>query len=153
VPIAGVRDFDPQGDDQTENPDEAALAIDGDTETRWRTVKYIGNPKLGGIKRGVGLILDLGSAQAVGSVKVSLSGTGTTVQARVPKGDAEKIEDPPMTSDRQWATISTQTSARRTATLPFESAVTTRYVLVYLTALPKEGDGYRGGIYELEVFS
>jgi putative peptidoglycan lipid II flippase len=29
--------------------------------------------------------------------------------------------------------------------------VTTRYVLVYLTSLPKEGNGYRGGIYEVEV--
>ena len=29
--------------------------------------------------------------------------------------------------------------------------VTTRYVLVYLTSLPKEGKGYRGGIYEVEV--
>ena len=31
--------------------------------------------------------------------------------------------------------------------------MTTRYVLVYLTSLPKEGRGYRGGIYEAEVRS
>ncbi len=36
-------------------------------------------------------------------------------------------------------------------TLAPGQSVTTRYVLVYLTSLPKEGKGYRGGIYEVEV--
>ena len=57
--IANARDFDPQGDDQTENPDEVKFAYDGDASTRWRTVQYFGNPKLGNLKRGVGLVLDL----------------------------------------------------------------------------------------------
>ncbi len=152
IPIADVRDFDPQGDDRTENPDEVSLAADGDPETRWRTVQYRGNPKLGGIKRGVGLVVDLGTAQPVSKVIVSLSGNGTTVQARVPEGDAASVSEPAMASDRRWRTMSEQASVGRTATLAFDSSVTTRYVLVYLTSLPKEGDGYRGGIYELEVY-
>ena len=36
-----------------------SLAYDGDPTTRWRTVQYFGNPKLGNLKRGVGLVLDL----------------------------------------------------------------------------------------------
>jgi putative peptidoglycan lipid II flippase len=152
VTIAGARDFDPQGDDRTENSEEVKFAIDGDPETRWRTVKYIGNAKLGGIKRGVGLVLDLGTAQPVSNVTVSLSGTNTTVQVRVPDGDAATVDNPPMASDRRWRTVSEQESAGRTATLAFDRTVTTRYVLVYLTSLPKDGDGYRGGIYEVEVF-
>jgi putative peptidoglycan lipid II flippase len=152
VTIAGARDFDPQGDDRTENSEEVKFAIDGDPQTRWRTVKYIGNAKLGGIKRGVGLVLDLGTAQPVSNVTVSLSGTNTTVQVRVPDGDAATVNNPPMASDRRWRTVSEQDSAGRTATLAFDRTVTTRYVLVYLTSLPKDGDGYRGGIYEVEVF-
>jgi putative peptidoglycan lipid II flippase len=35
------------------------FAYDGNPSTRWRTVQYFGNPKLGNIKRGVGLVLDL----------------------------------------------------------------------------------------------
>ncbi|HET9873232.1 MAG TPA: murein biosynthesis integral membrane protein MurJ [Propionibacteriaceae bacterium] len=151
VRITAARDFDPQGDDRTENSDEVKLAIDGDPETRWRTVKYLGNAKLGGIKRGVGLVLDLGTVQSVRSVTVALSGSGTTVQARVPDGKSE-ISSPPMTSDRRWRTVSEQKSADETASLTFDQPVSTRYVLVYLTSLPKDGNGYRGGIYEVQVF-
>ena len=82
--ITQARDFDPQGDDKTENPDEVSLAYDGDPTTRWRTVQYFGNPKLGNLKRGVGLVLDLGTPQPVRSVQLKLSGAGTAVEFRVP---------------------------------------------------------------------
>ena len=62
--IANARDFDPQGEDKTENPDEV-VTYDGDPATRWRTVQYFGNPKLGNLKRGVGLVLDLDAPQPV----------------------------------------------------------------------------------------
>ena len=61
--VADARDFDPQGEDKTENPDEVSFAYDGDPATRWRTVQYFGNPKLGNLKRGVGLVLDLDAPQ------------------------------------------------------------------------------------------
>ena len=47
-------------------------------------MNYRNNPKLGGIKRGVGLVLDLGDPRVVSSVRVQLSGNGTDLQARVP---------------------------------------------------------------------
>ncbi len=59
-----------------------------------------GNPKLGNLKRGVGLVVDLGSAQPVKSVKLALSGNGTDVELRIPKGDAAQTTTPPMTSDK-----------------------------------------------------
>ncbi|HKX15488.1 MAG TPA: murein biosynthesis integral membrane protein MurJ [Propionibacteriaceae bacterium] len=149
--IAAVRDFDPQGDDQTENPDEVKFAHDGDLSTRWRTVQYFGNPKLGNLKRGVGLVLDLETPQPVRSVQLTLSGTGTSVQFRVPDSDPAQTTEPPMSSDKLWRTVAAESNAGGSATLTAEQGVTTRYVLVYLTSLPKEGTGYRGGIYEVEV--
>jgi putative peptidoglycan lipid II flippase len=149
--IADARDFDPQGEDKTENPDEVSLAYDGDATTRWRTVQYFGNPKLGNLKRGVGLVLDLDTPQPVRSVHLTLSGTGTTVQFRVPKSDPAQTPLPPMNSDRRWRTVAADSKAGGSATLTAEQGVTTRYVLVYLTSLPKEGRGYRGGIYEVDV--
>jgi putative peptidoglycan lipid II flippase len=150
--IAGARSFDPEGDEpKTENPDEVKLAFDGDRRTRWRTVQYIGSPQLGGIKRGVGLIFDLGSAQPVRTVELALSGTGTNVEFRVPSKDPSGVTKPPMGSDKSWRTVAKQSKAGSTATLTAAEPVTTRYVLVYLTSLPKEGRGYRGGIYEAEV--
>jgi putative peptidoglycan lipid II flippase len=151
--ITGARDFDPQGGDKTENPDEVKFAYDGNPSTRWRTVQYFGNPKLGNIKRGVGLVLDLDTPQPVRALRLTLSGTGTTVQFRVPKSDSSQISKPPMRSDRLWRTVAAESKAGGSATLRAEQDVTTRYVLVYLTSLPKEGTGYRGGIYEVEVLA
>jgi putative peptidoglycan lipid II flippase len=149
--IARAQDFDPQGEDKTENPNEVRLAYDGDPATRWRTVQYFGNPKLGNIKRGVGLVLDLETPQQVRSVHLTLSGTGTAVEFRVPETEPAQTPQPPMSSDKRWRTVAAESKAGQSATLTAKQDVTTRYVLVYLTSLPKEGNGYRGGIYEVEV--
>ena len=149
--IAGAQDFDPQGEDKTENPGEVRLAYDGDPATRWRTVQYFGNPRLGNIKRGVGLVLDLETPQPVRSVHLTLSGTGTSVEFRVPETDPAQTPQPPMSSDKRWRTVAAESKVGQSATLTAKQDVTTRYVLVYLTSLPKDGNGYRGGIYEVEV--
>ena len=151
IAISGAREFDPEGEDKSENPDEIAFAYDKDPKTRWRTVRYLRNPKLGGIKRGVGLVLDLGTAQAVREVALTLSGTGTDLEMRVPKRDPAGTTAPPMNSDADWRSVAKQSQAGGTVTLRSGEPVTTRYVLVYLTSLPKEGTGYRGGIFEAEV--
>jgi putative peptidoglycan lipid II flippase len=151
IAVRGALEFDPQGDPPTENPDEVAFAYDGDPRTRWRSLQYLHNPKLGGIKRGVGLVFDLGTAQPVQEVRLTLSGKGTDVELRVPARDPAGTTKPPMTSDGHWRSVAKQSQAGATATLTAGEPVTTRYVLVYLTSLPKEGQGYRGGIYEVEV--
>ena len=153
VKIVSARDFDPQGDTREENRDEVPLAIDGDTSTRWTTVTYKGNPRLGGIKRGVGLVLDLGEAHQVGSVKLRLSGDDTDVQLRVPDDDPATTTAAPYGSDKSWRSVASRSGAGSSTTLTPDEPVTTRFVLVYLTSLPKEGSGYRGGIYEAEVLS
>jgi putative peptidoglycan lipid II flippase len=151
IPIVDGRDFDPQGDDKTENPALVKYAYDGKLTTRWKTVQYLNNPRLGGIKRGVGLVLDLGTSQPVRSAVLTLSGTSTKVELRVPKTDPAQITKPPMASDSLWRSVAKQSKAGRNATLTPSQPVTTRFVLIYLTSLPKEGKGYRGGVYEVEV--
>ena len=153
VPIAAVRDFDPQGDPPQENPNETKLAVDGDMSTRWRTNRYLGSAKLGNLKRGVGLVVDLGQARSVGSVEVSLSGAGTDFDIRVPKVDPATVTTPPMGSDSRWQVVGKATKATKTTAIDLATPVETRYLLVYLTSLPREGGGYRGGVYEIEVFS
>ena len=68
-----------------------------------------------------------------------------------PKKNTASVTKPPMKSDSQWRTVGKQAKAGSSATIRLEDPVTTRFVLVYLTSLPKEGSGYRGGIYEVEV--
>jgi putative peptidoglycan lipid II flippase len=151
ISIVGARDFDPQGDDRTENPELVKNAYDGDPATGWRTVQYRGNPELGGIKRGVGLVFDLGSAQPVRSVKLTFARSGTHVELRVPRQNPETVSTPPMSSDGQWRRIASEANAGQTATLTADQPVSTRYVLVYLTSLPKEGADYRGRINEVAI--
>jgi len=149
--IADVTDFDPAADggNGEENPDEVPRAVDGNPETRWRTLSYRGNPELGGLKPGVGLVLDLGSAQDVSRVQLTLSGTNSAVEIRVPD-DAAATSAPTGSAD-DWRVVATDDDADGSATLDLSEPVTTRFVLVYFTSLPAEDGDYRGGIYEVEV--
>jgi putative peptidoglycan lipid II flippase len=96
-------------------------------------------------------VFDLGSAQPVRSVVVTLPGNGTNVELRVPKNNPDTITSPPMGSDSQWRRIADASGAGTTATLTAAEPAATRYVLVYLTSLPKEGTDYRGGINEVAI--
>ncbi len=145
-------DFDPRADGGSgdENTASAPLAIDQNPRTQWRTDQYRGDPKLGGLKPGVGLIVDLGEAQQVGRVNVSLAGTGTTLEIRVPIA-AATAGSPPTGSQADWRVVATKAGAQGTVPLPLAKSEQTRYVLVYLTSLPPDGGGYRGGVFEIEV--
>lgn len=151
-PLRRALDFDPRADGGSgdENTAAAPLAIDKNPQTQWRTESYRGNPKLGGLKPGVGLIVDLGDPQQVGRVNVTLAGTGTTVEIRVPTAEATG-DTPPTRSQSQWRVVATKAGAQGATSLPLAKAETTRYVLVYLTSLPPDGGGYRGGVFEIEV--
>lgn len=145
-------DFDPRADGGSgdENPGQAALAIDKNPRTQWRTEQYRGNPRLGGLKPGVGLIVDLGEPREVGRLTVTLSGTGTTLEIRVPI-EATTGDTPPTRSQTQWRVVATKSGAQGATRLPLAKAETTRYLLVYLTSLPPDGGGYRAGVFEIEV--
>ena len=73
-------DFDPQGTPPEENPDQAHLAVDGDPSTAWTTSTYDQNFGPGGLKTGVGLVLDLGADHDVSEVGLTTVGSPTRVQ-------------------------------------------------------------------------
>ena len=151
--IAAARDFDPVADKGSgdENPTQVALAYDGKTDTAWTTLIYKGNAKLGGLKPGVGLILDLGEAVSVGTVSLTMVGEPTAVEIRVPVTDAETVTSPPTTSSSQWKIVATNPTTGTTADLSPASPVKTRFVLIYVTSLPAISGGFRGGIAEVSV--
>ncbi|MBO0811842.1 MAG: hypothetical protein J2P23_07320, partial [Microlunatus sp.] len=159
IRIVGARDFDPaignppDGGNGEEHPTEVKYAYDGNRSTSWDTMNYYGDPKFGRLKKGVGLVFDLGSAKTVGEVRLQLRGVGTNLQLRVPKGDAATVTQADMSSLKSWRTVAQQEGAGGSATLKPDQQIQTRYVLVFLTSLPKEGANYRGGIYEAEVLS
>jgi len=146
VPIASVRDFDPDGNG-TENPDQVRYAYDGNPSTAWHTVTYYNRPDLGGLKPGVGLIVDLGVSTQVGAVRVRLVGHGTSLELRAAAQEGARADD--------YVTVAHADNVGALVTLrPDEQPMHVRYLLLWLTELPLAPNGvdYQGGVAEIEVF-
>jgi hypothetical protein len=148
VKIVGVTDFDPQGDPPEENPELAPLAVDGRPGTAWESLTYRGNPRLGGLKDGVGLLVDLGDRTRVREVRLTLLGEGTSLDLLA----APDAQAAPSGTDG----LDTVASARDAGTrvdLELDKPVRTRWLVVWLTSLPPAPGGYQGQVAEISVRS
>ncbi|MGE3812241.1 MAG: protein kinase family protein [Candidatus Nanopelagicales bacterium] len=141
VPIVSVKDFDPFGDTREENPQLAPLAVDGDPQTAWTTVVYR-QPDLSG-KPGVGLLLDLGAPRPVSAVDLRLLGNGTDVSILA--------TDDPTKDPSAMRSMAEVTGTGNAIVLRVPRPVTTRYLVVWLTAIPPQGTRYQGGVAEVKV--
>src|SRR3546814_6353793 len=90
--LAAITDLDPYGDPPEENGDLAELAIDGDNSTAWQTQSYRQQFGPGGLKPGVGLVIDLGEEKSVGAINVRVNGDPTGISAYVVPGDQAPSE-------------------------------------------------------------
>lgn len=142
VEPAVVSDFDPEGDDRSENPETAPLAIDGDPATAWRTSTYF--DPLSQQKAGVGLMVDLGEAVEVSDVRLTMIGAGTDLELRA----APDAQTAPTGLD-QTEVVASAAGAGTQVTLAPDAPVTTRFLLVWLTELPAVDGGYRGQVAEI----
>ncbi|MFF7775666.1 protein kinase family protein [Streptomyces tanashiensis] len=146
VAIASAQDFDPPpGGNGEEYPESVANAFDGDPSTFWHTKNYT-TANFGNLKSGVGMVLDLGSAQKVGSVDLSFVGI-TKVEVRTAPDGASSAP-----STAEGFTTQAQGSGSDVK-LKLSKPVTTRYVLVWLTELPLTDGEYRGQLTEVKVMS
>lgn len=147
VKIVDAKDFDPKPGSGEENPDDVPNTYDGKPSTTWKTMSYKRRPDLGGTKEGVGIYYDLGQLTDVSQVTVSLVGKDTNLELMVPKDDPGQ----PATSPSGWRSVASLEDAADSAVLKPTEPTKTRYVLVWLTSLPKEGSGYRGEISEVTI--
>lgn len=150
VPITGAVDFDPvaDGGNGQENPAGVDLATDGDPGTAWHTVTYLGRADLGGLKPGVGLVVDLGTDRRVSSVVVGLTGTGTALELRTAAGGTRPD------TYQGFAEVASATDAGARVTLTPSGAVRAHWLLIWLTSLPEVGPGqFQGGISTITVRS
>ncbi|HET6816937.1 MAG TPA: hypothetical protein VFH66_06895 [Mycobacteriales bacterium] len=137
-----VTSFDPGGDGQ-ENPDATALAVDRDPTTAWTTDTYRNDPHLGGLKPGVGLLLDLGRARTVQVADLVLSAAGADIEIRAGDRQPTQAGDLPLVARRTDAPA----SLRVNLTQP----VTARYWLLWFTKLPADNGGFRVGVAEVAL--
>jgi putative peptidoglycan lipid II flippase len=145
--VAAVSAFDPAGDG-TENDADAELAVDSDPTTAWRTVVYT-TRDLGGLKPGVGLLLDLGATTDVSGVDLELVGRGTDLQVLV--SNRAKVRPTAAAPTRGFSRLGAVRGAGDRVTLRSAQPTPARWVLIWLTALPVDTDGYRGGVAEVVV--
>jgi hypothetical protein len=143
--LTGVtaNDFDPQGSPPEENPAEVSRVVDGNPSTAWQTLRYNENLGPGGLKTGVGVVLDLGAAHDVSEVALTTVGAPTGVQiylaSRAP-------------SDLRGLKVAGETTIPGThGVVRLKPAVTGRYVVIWLTSLPPVPGGFRGEIAEAVV--
>jgi len=131
--------FDPlsSSDPGDENDDLAAYAIDGSPSTAWQTQRYLGSPLLGGLKKGTGLILDMGGPVRLSSVTVtfgSVSGADVAVEI----GDDNTLAAASLAT---FTTVATADSVGGTYTFQTASPAQGRYVLIWFTKLPPAAQG------------
>jgi hypothetical protein len=88
--------------------------------------------------------LDLGTERAVGRVELDLVGKGTGLQVRA--------ADTRGTDPTAYRTVAEEQDAGTSGTLKIKSPMPSRYLLVWLTDLPKVEGGWRGGVREIRVF-
>lgn len=144
VPIMGARDYDPLGD-QSEKPKDIGHVYDDDATSYWNTDGYF-TADFGKLKDGVGVVLDLGKVQQVGTVNVTFLGGTTSVELRT----ATSAEVPGLPTG---FTKVAQGSGTKVALKPGEP-VQARYLLVWLTNLPPSDSGnFRGKISDIKVTS
>ncbi|WP_097196832.1 protein kinase family protein [Blastococcus aggregatus] len=140
--IQGAEVFDPEGDGQPENDGDVPLTFDGDPTTTWSTVTYRGSATFGNLKSGLGIVYDLGDSQSLAGVTVSTPRPGATVEIRTadsPAGDLGGFD--PAASG----------TLEETTDLRFDEPVEARYVLLWITELVEDGDGFVGEIGEVTV--
>jgi len=86
VGLSGLTGYDPQGTGGEHDAD-APKATDGDEATYWKTEDYA-TPAFGGLKSGVGLVLDAGADKTLSTMTVSTDTPGFTAQVKV--GDSSQ---------------------------------------------------------------
>jgi hypothetical protein len=143
VEIVAAADHDPLGDGQ-ENPTTVISALDGSADTSWSTEGY-SNAALGGLKEGVGLVLDLGAPRDIAGIVLQTPLPGWRFELFGGE-DPEAIED--ALSSRDGATSFV---AETETALELEPA-RHRYVLVWVTELAPAPDGrFRAQIAEVDL--
>lgn len=149
VPLAvqGAREFDPEGKGQS--PADVGNTYDSDKASFWRTKYYVDGPELK-IKSGVGIIYDLGSAKEVDGASLTLKYVGS--YTKVELFAADSLAGGPVSSMTRLGSKKTTVT---TAKINVNKRVKTRYVLVWLTAMPWappdgfSSAGYKQGILDL----
>jgi hypothetical protein len=138
--IQGVRTLDPEGDDGAENDETAPAAIDGDPATAWQSSTY-NSADFGGLKHGVGMVVDLGRPSPLSGVRLEVGGRGGTVEVRTAEGPALDGS----------TVVGTAEIAGAPVDVALATPVETQYLILWVTRLPQTDAGFRVELAGVQV--
>jgi hypothetical protein len=138
--VASVAAFGPEGTSDGDNPGLASRVVDGGGA--WYSSWYV-TPEFGNLQSGTGILLDMGQAVTVSSVRLVLGdAVGADVQVRV--GDTAVLGD--------MSTAASVLGVGGTVRLPLSAPASARYVLIWFTRLPPNSQGtYQVSVYNATV--
>jgi serine/threonine protein kinase len=145
-----VRIVDPEG--SRSEVKDAANTVDGDPNTVWRTERYT-KADFGGKKPGMGVWIDLGDAKQVVNVQVVLQTPGADGELRAGTADLGTGSQADTATVQQYTVVGTGRQGMGATTVFNGPEQKTRYLLIWITKLPKEtsGSGFRVSIGEITV--
>lgn len=147
VEVTGIKSFDPEGDDKTENEDTVLNITDGDPDTWWSTTCY--QSTTFGSKSGVGIVLQL-NALTLAQLEVDFASRGWRAKIYASPDNA--------TTASQWGTPIWEGSADSGAKIVTSFTSPAQFVLIYFTEVGRstfcsDRNPYRGSISEVRISS
>ena len=134
-----------------DDPLSAPLAIDSSAGTFWHTSYYLDSPYFGNLKKGTGLVLDMGKPVKISQVRVKLGSTpGADVQLKV----AGSGQPPAPGAAGSLPTVAQANGIGGSYTFAMKKPVRGRYVVLWLTKLPPlagTGNRYQANIYNVTI--
>jgi hypothetical protein len=140
--------FDALGNDGgNEDGAGAKYAIDTNPSTFWHTDYYLTYPALGNLKKGTGLILDMGKQVRLSQVVVQF-GASCCTDVEIEIGNNNT---PVPSTLGTFTEVASSTTAHGSTTFNVSSNTTGRYVLIWVTRLPPLTGS--AGEYEAQIYN
>jgi serine/threonine protein kinase len=142
--------YNPLGSSGDDDPADAPKAIDGTASTFWHTSYYLSHPVFGNLKKGTGLILDMGRPVRLSQVAVQF-GASCCTHVVIEVGDSSTVSAATLST---FTPVQGSSAAHGNTTFDVTKQVTGRYLLIWITDLPPlagSTDRYEALIYDVTV--
>jgi hypothetical protein len=133
VPLtpASVTVYNPLGSSGDDDPADASKAIDGSASTFWHTSYYLGH-QFGNLKKGTGLMLDMGRPVRLSQLRVQF-GSSCCTHVLIEVGNSNTASTAALST---FTPVQSSSAAQGSTTFNVTKQATGRYVLIWITDLP-----------------
>jgi serine/threonine protein kinase len=142
--------YDPLGSSGDDDPSEAPKAIDGNASTFWHTSYSLNHPRFGNLKKGTGLILDMGRPVRLSQVAAQF-GASCCTHVVIEVGNSNTVSSASLST---FTPVQSSSAAHGSTTFNVTKPATGRYVLIWITGLPPLAGSpgkYEALIYDVAV--